>query len=154
MMQFWSHALFTYQSQPMKCLANDYRETVVSAMEDVNIGAIAVWVHVLLILLIYPTQGKFRQWGNGDESVVKLDFKNVDPQNDHFLRFKRETSSGFNVTTDSNMQHRVTSNKFVIPDTNHTQAVVHWFGQGSDVSVYTTYVDIILGKNLMHVVLL
>lgn len=135
----------------MKCFANDYRETVVSAMEDVNIGAIAVWVHVLLILLIYPTQGKFHQWGNGDESVVKLDFKNVDPQNDNFLRFKRETSSGFNVTTDSNMQHRVTSNKFVIPDTNHTQAVVHWSGKGSDVSVTMSDVYRKLVIHLAHV---
>ncbi|XP_061183965.1 VPS10 domain-containing receptor SorCS1-like [Saccostrea echinata] len=102
-------------------------------MDDVNTAAISVWVHVLLILLVHPSQGKFYRWGNGDKSVVKLDFKNVDPQNDNFLRFKRETSSGSNITTDSSMGHRVISNKFIIPDKNHTQAVVHWSGEGSDV---------------------
>lgn len=134
----------------MKWLANDYRETVVSAMEDVNTAAFAVWVHVLLILSIHPTEGKFYRWGNDDPSVVKLEFKNVVHQNDHLMRFKRETSSGSNITTDSGMEHHVSSNTFVIPNTNHTQAVVHWFGDGSDVSIITFVSAIFLNKS-MHV---
>lgn len=121
----------------MKCHANDYRETVVSAMEDVNTAAIVLWVHVLLILSIHPTQGKINRWGNGDESVVKLEFKNVAAQNDHLVRFKRETSNGSDITPDRDMAHHVSSNTFIIPDTNHTQAVVNWAGQGSDVSKST-----------------
>ena len=121
----------------MKCHANDYRETVVSAMEDVNTAAIVLWVHVLLIFSIHPTQGKINRWANGDESVVKLEFKNVAAQNDHLVRFKRETSNGSDITPDRDMAHHVSSNTFVIPDTNHTQAVVHWAGQGSDVSKST-----------------